>query len=127
MVHRWMLTALFTLLPFILPAQSASDVPVPPQAQDQGLTQTVIMLVIFGAFFYLILWRPEQKRRKELEQQRSTLSKGDEVIAMGIIGTVVSMDEESVILKMVDGNTRIKFVKAAISEVIRSNQGEGKD
>lgn len=31
---------------------------------DQSLWQTFIMIGVALAFFYLILWRPEQKRRK---------------------------------------------------------------
>lgn len=89
----------------------------PSLPKDQGFTQTLIMIAIALVFFYLILWRPEQKRRKVLEEQRSGLKKGDRVIAMGIIGTVSKIDEHSVTLTMVDGN-KIEFVKAAITEVL---------
>ncbi len=53
-------------------------------------------------FFYFILWKPEQKRRKEMEKQRAELKAGDNVTAMGIVGTVVKIQEHSVILKMYD-------------------------
>lgn len=90
---------------------------VPPSPPDQGFWQTFALLAIFIAFFYLILWRPEQKRRKALEQQRSALKKGDRVIAMGIIGTIIRVDDQSVIVKMYDG-AKLEFVKGAISEVL---------
>ena len=69
-----------------------------------GLTQTLIMIGIALVFFYFILWRPEQKRRKAAEQMRSALKKGDRVTAMGIIGKVDKIQEQTVILKMVDGS-----------------------
>ena len=87
--------------------------PMPPRGQD--FWQTFTMIGIALLFFYVILWRPEQKRRRDLEEQRSQLQKGDKVTAMGIIGTVARIDEETVTLKMVDGN-KIEFVMAAISE-----------
>ena len=65
------------------------------------------------------MWRPEQKRRKSLEAQRNSLKKGDRVTAMGIIGTIFRIEENTVILKMVDGS-KIEFLKAAISDVIAS-------
>ena len=54
----------------------ADDVDAMPP-RDQGMWQTLIMVSIALLFFYFILMRPEQKRRKEMEDQRSALKKGD--------------------------------------------------
>lgn len=110
-LSRWLTFACFTCPSLLL----GDELPPPPPGEP-NVMQTVIMVAIGLAFFYLIMWRPEMKRRKELEEQRDLLSKGDEVIAMGIVGTVSQVLEETVILKMVDGN-KIKVIKAAISEV----------
>jgi preprotein translocase subunit YajC len=84
---------------------------------DQSFWQTIIMIGIALLFFYIILWRPEQKRRKALEEQRSALKKGDRVAAMGILGTVVRVGDQTVILKMYDG-TKLEFYKAAITDIL---------
>ena len=89
---------------------------VPERPPEQGFSQTLIMIGIALVFFYLILWRPEQKRRKEMEQLRNNIKKGDRVTAMGIIGTVVRVQENTVILRMVDGS-KIEFLKMAVSDV----------
>lgn len=81
-----------------------------------SLTQTLIMIGIALVFFYFILWRPEQKRRKAAEEMRSSLKKGDRVTAMGIIGRVDKIQEHTVILKMVDG-AKIEVLKGAITDV----------
>lgn len=88
-----------------------------------GMSQTLIMVGIALVFFYFILWRPEQKRRKAAEQMRSSLKKGDRVTAMGIVGKVDKIQEHTVILKMVDGS-KIEVLKAAISEVQPSSEEE---
>lgn len=97
----------------------AADVPaaadVMPSA-EQGFFQTLTMISVAIIFFYFILWRPEQKRRKALEQLRSSMKKGDRAIAMGIIGTISRVTEQTVVLRMVDGS-EIEVLKAAISEV----------
>jgi preprotein translocase subunit YajC len=85
-------------------------------AQGSNLMQTLMMLGFGVVFFYFLLWRPEQKRRKTLEKQRSSLKKGDRVTAAGIIATIVSLKETSVVLKMVDGS-KIEMLKAAITDV----------
>jgi len=95
-------------------ASWAQDEGAPPA--DRGLTQTLVMFAIVALFFYFIIWRPEQKRRKALEQQRSALKKGDRVTAMGTIGTVMRIEDQTVIIRMYDGS-KIEFLKAAISEI----------
>lgn len=91
------------------------DIPQPPP--DQGFWQTFVMIGIALIFFYFILWRPEQKRRQQMEQTRSALKTGDRVTAMGIIGTVVKIQDQTVILKMYDGS-KVEFLKGAITEVV---------
>jgi len=85
-------------------------------APQNNLMQTLMLLGFGVVFFYFLLWRPEQKRRKALEKQRSSLKKGDRATAMGIIGTVVKIQDNTVILKMVDGS-KIEVLKMAISDV----------
>ena len=85
-------------------------------SQGGGLTQTFLMIGIALVFFYFILWRPEQKRRKASEMMRSSLKKGDRVTAMGIIGKIDRIQESSVVLKMIDGS-KIEMLKAAITDV----------
>lgn len=96
-----------------------------PTAKEGNLTQTLMMLGVGAFFFYFILFRPEQKRRKALEQQRSTLKKGDRATAMGILGIVVSIKDTSVILKMVDGS-KIEVLKSVISDVQPGAEEEAK-
>ena len=84
--------------------------------QGGGLMQTLIMIALALVFFYFILWRPEQKRRKAAEAMRSSLKKGDRVTAMGILGTIDRVADQTVVLKMIDG-AKIEMLKNAITEV----------
>lgn len=111
------LTSLFTGIFFFAAQFSLFAEEEGPPVRDQGMWQTLIMIAIFLGFFYFILFRPEQKRRKAAEDQRGKLKKGDRVTAMGIIGTVLRVQEQTVILKMYDGS-KIEFLKGAISDVI---------
>lgn len=88
-----------------------------PQAtQGGGFSQMLIMIGIAVVFFYFILWRPEQKRRKSAQSQRDSIQKGDRVTAMGIIGTVDKITDNTMILKMVDGS-KIEMLKMAVTDV----------
>lgn len=103
----------------ILSAEGVEAVSAP----QQGLMQTLVMIGIAMLFFYFILWRPEQKRRKALEEQRGMLKKGDKVTAMGIIGIVDKIQEHTVILKMVDGN-KVEFLTAAVTDILPESSVE---
>ncbi len=105
-----------------LMADEATE-PLPPR--DQGLWQTLMMVAIALLFFYFILWRPEQKRRKQADELRGALKKGDRVVAMGILGTVIRVQDQTVIVKMYDGS-KVEFLKAAISEVIPGSEEDAK-
>jgi preprotein translocase subunit YajC len=111
---------LFTLFTFATGTLCAQDggMPALPQ-REQGFWQTLVMISVALVFFYLILWRPEQKRRKEMDTQRDSMKQGDKVTAMGIIGSVLRVQEETVILKMYDG-AKIEVLKHAITDVLPS-------
>ena len=83
--------------------------------------QTFVMIGVALVFFYFILWRPEQKRRKAAEAMRSAMKKGDKVTAMAIIGTVDKINEHTIVMKMIDG-AKIEVLKAAITEVHAANE-----
>ena len=114
---------LISLQAFALPL-FAQDAEAPPRS-DQSFWQTLVMIGIALVFFYFILWRPEQKRRKALDDQRNSLKKGDKVTAMGIIGTVLRIQEQTVILKMYDG-AKIEVLKGAITDVIPGTEEDVK-
>jgi preprotein translocase subunit YajC len=92
---------------------------------QQSMMQTMIMIGIALMFFYFILWRPVQKRRKALDEQRASIKKGDKVTAMGIIGTVVKIQDQTMILKMYDGS-KIEVLKGAITDVIPGTEEDAK-
>ena len=110
---------LFSLLPGV--ALLAEEGVAP--SSGGGLTQTLLMIGIALVFFYFILWRPEQKRRKASEQMRASLKKGDRVTAMGIIGRIDRIQENTVVLKMIDG-AKIEVLKAAITEVQPASESD---
>jgi len=112
------------LLLSLLSAQSllAQEAPESPPT-DYGSYQGLVIIAVGILFMYFILWRPEQKRRKALEEQREHLQKGDKVTAVGIVGHVDSIKEHTVIMKMVDG-ARIEVLKAAITDVMPEEESK---
>ncbi len=81
-----------------------------------GMGSSVLMMVLMIAIFYFMLIRPENKRKKEAEQMRSSVKKGDKITTIGgIVGTVVDVKENKIVLETGADQVRIEFEKWAIS------------
>ena len=81
-----------------------------------GMGSSMIMLVVMLAVFYFMLIRPENKRKKEAEQMRSSVKTGDKIVTIGgIVGTVVNVKENRIVLETGADQVRIELEKWAIS------------
>ena len=81
-----------------------------------GMGSTVLMLIMMLAVFYFMLIRPENKRKKEAEQMRSSVKKGDKIVTIGgIMGTVVDVKENSIVVETSADQVRIELAKWALS------------
>ncbi|THB63406.1 MAG: preprotein translocase subunit YajC [Spirochaetaceae bacterium] len=109
---------------FSLPLLQAAE----PAAGAQGGGQLLMTVVTFGLvflIFYFLILRPQNKRQKEQKQMQESLKKGDKVVTIGgIRGTIASIKENTVVLK-VDDNTKIEFTRSAVASTVTA--GEGKD
>ena len=85
-------------------------------AATGGMMSTVIMMVAMLGIFYFMLIRPENKRKKEAEQMRSSVRKGDKITTIGgIVATVVDVKENNIVVETSADQVRIEFAKWAIS------------
>ncbi|MES2386769.1 MAG: preprotein translocase subunit YajC [Bacteroidota bacterium] len=86
------------------------------QAGKTGVDYSqILMFGLLAVIFYFFMIRPQQKARKDAAEFINTVKKGDDVImASGMHGKVVSIDDKHVVID-VDRGTKIKFEKVAIS------------
>lgn len=92
-----------------------TEAPVDPTSGG-NLTTTIVMLIVMVAIFYFMLIRPENKRKKEAEQLRSSLKVGDKVTTIGgITGTVVSVKEDKFVIETGADQVRIELFKWGLS------------
>lgn len=74
------------------------------------------ILVMFGLLYFLMI-RPQMKKAKEHKQMIDALQKGDEVIAMGILGKVVKLGDGYVGIEVADG-TIIHVQRQAVTTLL---------
>ena len=87
-----------------------------PGASQSNPILAFLPLVFMFVIFYFLLIRPQQKRQKELSQMLQDLKKGDKVVTSGgLIGTIAGIQNDYIILKVGDGETKIEVLKSAVS------------
>ena len=85
-------------------------------SEGVGLGSPLIMMVLMIAIFYFMLIRPENKRKKEAEQMRSSVKTGDKIVTIGgIAGTVVNVKDSRIVIETGADQVRIELEKWAIS------------
>jgi len=79
----------------------------------------LMYVVVFGVFFYFVLYRPQKKEQKRLQAMLNDMEVGDSIVTTGgFYGVVIDMTEEDVIVEFGNNkNCRIPMRKQAIAEV----------
>jgi len=84
----------------------------------------VMPLVLLGAVFYLLLVRPEQKRRREHEQLVAALKRNDQIVmASGIHGRVTTLADKTVTVEIAP-RVQVVVDRSAVQSVEKSAGAE---
>lgn len=90
-----------------------------------GMGSMIIMLVAMFAIFYFLIIRPENKKKKQTEEMRSSLTLGDEITTIGgITGKVVQITEDTVTFETGEDRVRIQIKKWGISTTAKMEAAE---
>ena len=77
-----------------------------------------IMIVVLFVIMYFFSIRPQRKKDKEIRDMRSNIEVGDGVTTIGgIVGRVISVNDETIVIATGADRTKIRFQKWAIQEV----------
>lgn len=100
---------------FIQDAIAAGATTAPAQA-DGGFS--LVMIGVIFVLFYFMLIRPQNKRAKAHTELVNKLTQDDEVItSSGILGRVVSLDEQYIKLSVAEG-MEITLQRSAVNMVL---------
>jgi len=106
------------IFPLLMGAQQAAGAEGAPPTGGSLLGSFIPFIAII-LIFYLLIIRPQSKKRKETEKMLGALKKGDKVVTIGgLYGTIQSVKETTVIMK-VDDNVKLEFLRSAISSVVQ--------
>jgi len=67
---------------------------------------------------YIVMIRPQQKRQKQWQQMLGSIKAGDKVTtAGGIRGTIISIKDDVIIVKVAPDGIKMEIAKTAIASV----------
>ena len=89
-------------------------------AQPAGGGSSIPMLLplLLIPVLYLVMIRPQQKKQKQWQQMLSSIKTGDRVTtAGGIRGTIISLKDDVIIIKVAPDGVKMEVTKTAIASV----------
>ena len=109
-----------SFIPFLQAGGAASA------STSSSLIGSLLPFLLIIVIFYFFLIRPQNKKQKETQKMLDALKKGDKVITIGgIHGTVSSVKENTVIVK-VDDDCKLEFNRTVISSVELTEEEKAK-
>jgi preprotein translocase subunit YajC len=85
-------------------------------------------ILAMAAIMYFLVIMPAQKQRKKTQEMLANLKNGDEVVTNGgIIGTIVSLNNEdqSLVLRVKPDGVKLRFARQAIATVLLPDGSDG--
>lgn len=82
-----------------------------------SITGLPLLLLMFAAMYFLLI-APNQKKQKQWQSQLAALKPGDRVTTNGgLRGTIVSMKDDSLVIRTLPDGVKLELVKTAIAAV----------
>ena len=82
---------------------------------DQNMSMILMMVLLFAMMYFMMI-RPENKRKKKLQEMRESLKKGDTVTTIGgIVGKIVRVTDDTIVFETSEDRVRVEVAKWAIS------------
>lgn len=105
---------------FVTPAYAqAAGAAAPGGALDpSGLIMNLAPILVLVIIFWLLIFRPQQKRAREQREMLNAVRRGDTVVTSGgIVGKVTkAIDGEDLEVEIAQG-VRVKLLRSGISDV----------
>lgn len=98
---------------FISTAHAAGEA-----AQQPSLVANLLMIAVFVAIFYFLIWRPQSKRAKEHRTLVESLGVGSEIVfAGGLMGRITKIDGDFAVVELNRGH-EVKIQRASVISVL---------
>ena len=75
--------------------------------------------ILIALVFYFLLFMPMQRQKKKQAEMLRNLKSGDVVSTTGgIVGTIVSVDADTIVLRVKPDNLKLQFTRASVGTLV---------
>src|ERR1700734_1619044 len=86
---------------------------------------SLLLPVLMIGVVYLMMIRPQQKKQKQWQSMLAELKTGDRITTTGgMRGTIVSLKDDSMIIRVAPDGLKIEVVKSAIASVTTQEESK---
>jgi preprotein translocase subunit YajC len=94
------------------------------KSSGTNLLPILIIVVLFGVL-YMTMIRPQRNRQRQAQQMQSTVVPGQRIrTTAGIYGTVVSIEDQDVVIEVAPG-VNIRMLRKAVMDVVQDGGVSG--
>ena len=88
-----------------------------------GSMGSLALPILFFVVLYFLMIAPNQKKQKKWQEMLGKLKSGDKVTTNGgIRGTVLSVKDDAVVLRVQPDGVKLEFVRSAIAAVTTADE-----
>jgi len=99
-----------------------------PAQGPLGAVGSFLPMIAIVAIFYFLVFMPMQKQKKEQAAMLASLAAGNEVVTSGgIVGTIVSISEESLILRVRPDNVKLQVARSAVASLMKPETAKAEE
>lgn len=83
-----------------------------------GIPFDFLLIGVFVAVFYFLIWRPQSRRTREHRELMGSLGKGDEIVTSGgVLGRISRVDGEFITVEVAEG-VELRMQKGAVAAAL---------
>ena len=82
----------------------------------------ILPIVLMIAIFYFLVFMPMRRQQKNQKQMVKSLQNGQTVLTTGgIIGTIVAVNDDTLILRIKPDNLKLQIARSSVTSVVTSD------
>jgi preprotein translocase subunit YajC len=88
-----------------------------------SLLSGILPVVLMIAIFYFLVFMPMRRQQKNQKEMLKSLVNGQTVVTSGgIIGTIIGVNDDTLVLRVKPDNVKIQISRSAVTNVVKTDE-----
>jgi preprotein translocase subunit YajC len=88
-----------------------------------SLLSGILPVVLMIAIFYFLVFMPMRRQQKNQKEMLKSLVNGQTVVTSGgIIGTIIGVNDDTLVLRVKPDNVKIQVSRSAVTNVVKADE-----